>query len=280
MEGIFVGGMIKSGTSLVRRLAESHPDIFSGLETYWFDLYNNFESQNLKKGALLAGQISITDEARLKNISLFYNLDYEIVLCIYQSCDDALSFLSQVFEKCLKRNQNPESLWLEKTPGNALYAEQIIHAGYKYIHVIRDPLDVWYSCKRDKKFLSINEFIDVYENYQQPLVNNTSANMALVVYENLIADYKNVMSNFFNYVGKNNFLINKNSGVDSGRELTLVRKATGKVSATLKRLESPIDSDSIGVGNDLPMKEVKMIKKELADFFYPEICKNFRKIIL
>lgn len=35
---IFIGGQMKSGTTLVRALLSQHPNIFGGLETHWFDL--------------------------------------------------------------------------------------------------------------------------------------------------------------------------------------------------------------------------------------------------
>ena len=34
---IFIGGMFKSGTSLLRAMLGQHSAIASGLETYWFD---------------------------------------------------------------------------------------------------------------------------------------------------------------------------------------------------------------------------------------------------
>lgn len=38
---IFIGGLYKSGTSLLRAMLGQHSNIASGLETFWFDLQLN-----------------------------------------------------------------------------------------------------------------------------------------------------------------------------------------------------------------------------------------------
>ena len=35
---VFIGGMFKSGTSLLRAMLGQHRNIASGLETYWFEV--------------------------------------------------------------------------------------------------------------------------------------------------------------------------------------------------------------------------------------------------
>ena len=46
---IFIGGMFKSGTSLLRAMLGQHSAIASGLETYWFDWsWSARESDNMK----------------------------------------------------------------------------------------------------------------------------------------------------------------------------------------------------------------------------------------
>ena len=44
---IFIGGMFKSGTSLARKFLGNHNEIFSGLESNWFELDQYFN--NTKK---------------------------------------------------------------------------------------------------------------------------------------------------------------------------------------------------------------------------------------
>ena len=46
---IFIGGMPKSGTTLVRKYIGNHPQIFSGLESNWFELDNFFKKYRFNK---------------------------------------------------------------------------------------------------------------------------------------------------------------------------------------------------------------------------------------
>ena len=279
MDGIFVG-MIKSGTSLVRRLLGSHPEVLSGLETYWFDFYDNEEGRKYPKGALISDKSLITDEENLEKLSVF-NLNHSECLKIYKSNTRPLDFLVEFFSQVVSTNKiNSPLKWVEKTPGNALYFNEIVDAGFEYIHVIRDPADVWFSCKRDKKFNTISEFCSVYEKYQMPLFSKHRTKIKLIIYENLARDYSTIINKIFSNVGLYKIQLNDNCGGDSGSENKLVQSISGRRSVTLDRLEDKIDTKSIGVSKSLDPDELALIHEKLARYKTSHLIKTYEDILI
>ena len=280
MKGIFIGGMIKSGTSLVRRLVSSNDNVFSGLETYWFDLYDNFKHMNLVKGGGLTNQSCISDLQRLENLSRFYGISSVKVEEIYKNNSNALSFIENFFLECTQIHHKNPYVWLEKTPGNALFAEQILSASFPYIHVIRHPADVWYSCKRDAKFASLNEFVETYSLYQSAIFKTNCSNFKILIYEDFIENKEAIARSLFDFLGldtpRNDYATLK----DNGKELSIVRNHTGKTSNTLLRLEDPIDARSVGSRKDLPCEEKDFIEEKLFWCFGDNIMKRFGSNIL
>ena len=60
---IFIGGLFKSGTSLLRAMLGQHTAIASGLETYWFDLnWKNKDDKFWERINLLSKLYDIDDE--------------------------------------------------------------------------------------------------------------------------------------------------------------------------------------------------------------------------
>ena len=93
---IFIGGMFKSGTSLLRRLIGSHPTIFAGLETNWFRLDPYFASNKLNAGLI---------DPIVKQWSQFNNLPIEVVTRIIRdsrSSEDSLNLLMSHLQMTLK----------------------------------------------------------------------------------------------------------------------------------------------------------------------------------
>jgi hypothetical protein len=280
MKGIFIGGMIKSGTSLVRRLIQSHEDVVSGLETYWFELFENYKVAGQKRGAGLIDQTEISDLSRLERLSVFYDIPLEKVLEIYRYEDTAIKFLQRFFGTVSDLHNKNAKIWVEKTPGNALYTDQIAKEKHTYIHVIRHPADVWYSCKRDSKFSSVSEFVDVYRGYQRPFDFIRDLNCKVIIYEQLIHRPHDVQTSLFEFLGLENYHENTTSLSDDGKELRLVEKVTNKQSKTLLRLEDPIDKNSIGTRNKLPACEKYQVEKELWEFIPENLIKTYGRDVV
>lgn len=280
MNGIFIGGMIKSGTSLVRRLLQAHAEVISGLETYWFDLYENYENLNSVRGAGLKGQAMVTDTQRLQRLSEFYSIPIENLIQLYEREKDAIGFIKSFFIELTTLRCGHYTTWVEKTPGNAIYAQQIVAANNSYIHVLRHPADVWYSCKRDEKFETIHEFIHTYKRYQDPIHKQQQLNLKIFVYEKFIKDQQSTQNALYDFVGLKSAKHNLSRVSDNGHELALVAKVSNKTSSTLLRLEDPIDDRSIGVRRDLPEFEISLIQRELNHYLPDTIMNNYKDSIL
>jgi hypothetical protein len=120
---IFVIGTHRSGTSLVRRILDSHPNIACPPESFFLSHYS----------ALLR------DDTALKGIS---NLGF--------SREEALAGLRRgaaFFHEAYRRAKN-KPRWADKTPSYAFHLdtiESLFGPGCRYVFVFRHPLDVAYS---------------------------------------------------------------------------------------------------------------------------------------
>ena len=149
---IFLGGLFKSGTSLLRAMVGQHSRIATGLETYWFDV--DWENG---KGP---GGKPIEDYVKLQ--AQFFDLDESATLKLAQNSESIYAFVSKLL------NQYAGSLnkarWAEKTPGNVRHIGRILQhwPDAKVVHIIRDPRDVMASLRQTKKCDSPNEFATMW----------------------------------------------------------------------------------------------------------------------
>ena len=72
-EPIFIGGLMKSGTSLFRKLLSLHPNIFAGLETHWFkpEFTEGWQDSSSQRQKWLRGfyDVSLEDYESVKSSS-------------------------------------------------------------------------------------------------------------------------------------------------------------------------------------------------------------------
>jgi hypothetical protein len=179
MKYIFIGGVPRSGTSLVQKILSFHPKISAGPE---FDHIPEIVSLYTKmKGGVKNGRQSF-----------FFNEDE--IQKIFKS------FIDKLFQKRTSKNTEYIS---EKTPSNALVFENLIELdnSYKLIFVVRDPRGIIASMREvakraanngNKKVrLGNNLLIDIrlINKYYQK-VNNTKKkypnNVYIIYYENIL----------------------------------------------------------------------------------------------
>ncbi len=123
---IFIGGLPRSGTTMVQNILDSHPEIYGGPE---FDrIPNILDLRNKLLRSLEAGRIKVyTSKATInKSIANLVDALFEGVLS-----DQEFKFIS------------------EKTPWNILFFEELIEVfpAAKFVMVVRNPLDVFSSMK-------------------------------------------------------------------------------------------------------------------------------------
>ncbi len=252
---IFVGGLMKSGTTLVRAMLSRHPDIFGGLETHWFT----------ERFAREWRDPASSTSTRLLGFFDLGRADHEAVAV---QADSAPRFLDAFMRHCATRAGKPR--WVEKTPGNVLHLPTIFDRwpGARFIHVIRDPRDVYASWKRSNKY-DLRRFIADAHDVERALGDRLGSREGAyleVHYEDLVRQPRPVMAAMLDFVGAPWC-----EGIDdypgSAGEFDKVQRLTGKASATLRSIERPIFQDGIGQWTAvLSPAEVAEIDSALASY--------------
>lgn len=255
---IFVGGMFRSGTSLLRAMIGQHPNVASGLETYWFALdWDRRDDEDVQE--------------RLRRLAHFYEFDTNDFWAMVDESPSVYVFLSKFLSAYTARLEKKR--WAEKTPGNIQHMDRII-SGWpdaKIVHIIRDPKDIYASLREEKKWDSVDEFterwcsiVGAVEGFRDKLDLGPDRYFE-VRYEALIADPLATTQKLFE------FLDEPWSG-DVARfggktdDFEKVRSATGKSSSPLKRLSQPLMSTRVGIWRRvLSDDEVVSLRKAVSE---------------
>lgn len=256
---IFIGGQMKSGTTMLRMLLARHSNIFSGLETYWFDddLYQNHNAIN---------------NPSVEKICEFYDVSTEELSSIIQiTAQNENLFIHNFLEYCMRREE--KNRWLEKTPDNIKQIKTIERNWdvYKFIHVLRDFRDIYASWKLSKKY-SLSFFLDqvhlCYSDKQELLATRTEKYLE-VKYEKLVTESYQVIHEILSFLDEPfEEACTSLSMQTSKADFDKVFIATGKKSTTLLSTQQPINSKKIGhYKTVLTLDEIHHIEKELYMYF-------------
>ncbi|MEM6496520.1 MAG: sulfotransferase [Pseudomonadota bacterium] len=239
---IFIGGLFKSGTSLLRSMLGQHRSIASGLETYWFDLdWNNKSTPAF--------------DDRLSLIAKFYNVcDDDVRRYLDQASPERFlaALLGEFAERMGKRR------WAEKTPGNILHLDRIFAAwpDARVVHIRRDPRDVLASLRQAQKWDTPAEFMKRWSRFLgaaerfKAELECTKTQLLEVHYEDLIESPERTMRNIVEFVGEAwDPAVAEHHG--DRHDFEVVQSATGKESSTLKRLAEPISASRIEIWRDI-----------------------------
>lgn len=256
---IFIGGTMRTGTTLLRALLGQHPRLFAGLETQWMTEAFEASYQDLE------GQTA-------ERMQLFFDVDAETYAqAAAGPCPEA--FLDALMNHCMRREGKQR--WIEKTPWNVFHLERIVchWPQASFLHCVRNPLDVYASWKRDGK-----PELDAYFEAVAAATRSLHAvrgkmPVQTVRYEDLVRDAEAALREVCAFLGED-FVpgIEKNSSTREGFEK--VKKATGKESTVLAALARPVFTDSVGQYTEiLELTEVTRIRHELAGYietYYPD----------
>ena len=249
---VFIGGLMKSGTSLLRKLVSEHPNIFGGLETFWFS--EEFTSQ-----------WQDADSKRQKWLREFYEVSLEDYLKIQASASSPSDFLNQFLHYCT--HKEGKQRWVEKTPDNILHLDKIwAHwPEAKIIHVLRDPRDVYASWKRNKK-RSLEFFLSQLKEIATkvpPEKDHNKNNYLEIRYEKLTKDTEKCLEEVFEFLQEPIIASIAEYQGDNAADFDKLLQVTGKESATAVSLSKPIFSSSIGQWKEiLDQNEVQAILEE------------------
>jgi hypothetical protein len=258
---IFVGGMFKSGTSLLRVMLGQHSSISAGLETAWLDL--EWEKNLGRGGEALTDYVVRTAE--------FYGEDINVVQAMAADSADALAFIDQLLGA--KTQRDGSRRWAEKTPGNVRFADQIFSRwpDARIVHIIRDPRDTFASLRQIAKWDTSTEFASrwcdtfaAWEGFKSDGVA-TPANALEIRYESLVLDPVVTMGKVLEFLGEPwEPAVGKHTG--ETKDYLRVLGATGKASSTLARLAEPLSASRIGIWQDtLTSKDLAEAEQFVAD---------------
>ena len=236
---IFIGGMFKSGTSLLRAMIGNHSLVATGLETYWFDL----DWRNLGLPQY---------QERLRIMGEFYELSQKEIIHMVEGSSCAEVFLSKLMSGWAKRENKIR--WAEKTPGNVMHIDRI--CGFwpeaKVIHIVRDPRDIFASMREAGKWDTIDLFMERWsavfrsiERFNQ-LGLLQESNYLEIRYEELVREPKREMQTVceFCQLPYEVAIASFNGKKD---DFEKVKAVTGKESTTLARLAQPIITDRLSI---------------------------------
>lgn len=264
---IFIGGLMKSGTSLLRVLLGQHRDVFASFETHWYDdaLRERWDESNSN---------------RMTYLRRFYDLDDAtyLSLCEAKRADPEREFVDIVLEYCTKRAE--KSRWAEKTPGNIRHYSLIAAQwpGARLIHVVREYKDCFASWKMRRgddldTFLAAAQ--TAYADIESLLGNSTDSYLE-IDHDSLVTDPENTMRRVMKFAELPDDPACSHIDLEGTRwERQKVIDVVGRDSHTNVSLAKPIFTDAIGQWRQfLTAAEARRIETGLAPY-YAKLGRNW-----
>jgi len=131
MDPIFIVGVPRSGTTLVRMVLDTHPNIYSGSEMPW--LGGNYGSPEVSLRGLYERMKNDRYSSPLYCMS---HIDEDFIINTFRN------FVSSIINRQL--SILGKNKWVEKTPDNIIQVPFLhkLFPNAKFIHIIRDGRDV------------------------------------------------------------------------------------------------------------------------------------------
>lgn len=257
---IFIGGLMKSGTSLLRVLLGQHPQIFAGFETHWFE-------------DAIRRDWADPDSRRMGFLRDFFELDDETYarLCAAKSSAPDREFIDIVLCEAAARAGKPR--WAEKTPANIRHWPliQSLWPDAKLIHVTREYRDCFASWKA-RRGDSLDEFLESAKHAYDaidPLLGTTTESYMEIDYTELVGDTETAMRRVLAFCEL--AWDARCAAIDTeatSRERDTVKQVTGRDSKTSISLEKPIFRSSVEQWRDLiTTEEARTVRAELAPYY-------------
>jgi hypothetical protein len=255
---IFIGGMFKSGTSLLRAMLGRHSRLFAGLETQWLNERWDADPDSRSRW--------------FERMSAFF----EVPLAdLEKACKGAVTIETNLdrLMACLVA-RHKKARWIEKTPGNAGAIDRILALwpDASILHIIRDPRDVYGSMIESRKWTAPEDFaarwigtVAAARDWRKAHGGSHPAYYELR-YERLVLDPDGETRRVLAFLGELfESVVAEFPG--QGEDFERVRRMTGKESPTLYRLAKPISTERIGVWRSV-------VPAEMWELVYAEFVRS------
>lgn len=201
---IFIVGMPRSGTTLMRSMLSVHPNLAVSRETHffpkWWERYQNTDLNNLDNFEAFWQEYSASD--RFPKVVVDPPLVKEKILATNNI--DLKTIFNCIMEVLAAKMDKPR--WVEKTPDHYKYLDKILnwYPQAKVIWMLRDPRAVVASTlKRWPKTpvaVRVKEWSDSIVIFQQKW--SEDKRVKLIKYEDLVADAESKMRNLCDFLGE------------------------------------------------------------------------------
>ena len=201
---VFIGGVPRSGTTLIQRIIGSHESVLTGQELGLFDgYYRALKNRYLEDKECGRGPLGLG--------AYFNPLETEIIF---------KEFVKNVLENLLNKcSQSKHEYFLEKTPSNIIYAKEILETfpNSKFIYIKRNKADnaiSIYKCGKSwgkewvpqglKGIKGILKIIDQHQLKDSIIQNpNFKKRIYTINYEDFVenASYLNNLRDLFEFIG-------------------------------------------------------------------------------
>lgn len=178
---VFVVGCPRSGTTLVRRMLNAHPNLSVGPETLFLSVLQNIEKQRWHQ----LSQFGITQAQWQSHIRELFSWVH-----------------SQRAER------EGKARWVDKTPGYAVILDYVdqLYPDCQVIHLLRDPHDVVDSWRRRVGPVKAREAVKAWPQHVRAAHvfrdKHSPERFTEIRYEDLVASPKDVMSDLIAWLGE------------------------------------------------------------------------------
>jgi hypothetical protein len=189
---IIVGGFYRSGTTLLRRLLDSHPNVHCPPEIKFFkDFYGDYLDDPL-------GHIRFFSTVQSCGINR------DKILAIFGGA------YVDVREAASKKAGKQR--WADKNPENSKFIyswDKLLGGELFYLHVLRNPCDIICSLRESKFVKAVPQDLDgqlaMLDQYRSKALSYVGANRGkcfVIEYERLVRDPEGVLMPMFSFIGE------------------------------------------------------------------------------
>lgn len=247
---IIIGGFYRSGTTLLRRLMDSHSHIYCSPEVkFWRDLHNQYHNDPYA-------------HIRFFNTAKSMGLDDSFVRKTFGSA--YISLLDKGAQLKGKKR------WADKNPENLLFLNEwreLLNGKMQFVFLIRNPLDTLASLKEaafDKTLpLEFDKKVEVFADYLRggiSFLQQYPAQSYLLTYEDLVLSPELTLKKLMSWLGHSYEpdVLNDFWRPERGVGIEDPKVASTKVvhSASVNRWQT-----------ELSQREIKLTREKLSPYF-------------